>query len=232
MKRIDFSALPDQRVETERDAAPVPGDSGDAALLRPLLAGTQLESEGLALAYDADSHGWSARSFHERVDGRGPAVVLARTEGGAVVGGYNPEGWVGLGEDRASNGAFLFAWPGAGGKGGAAASAANRGVKLPKVGGPNLAVIDNPNVGPQFGADGLSIPLQTIPKGEERWAKTKLGPHYQRAHWGAGKSLWGGLGDGSDDAKKARLSSLRVFVSAAGPPQWTLDAGSITWKSS
>lgn len=37
-------------------------------------------------------------------------MVLARTEGGAVVGGYNPEGWIGLGEDRASNGAFLFTW--------------------------------------------------------------------------------------------------------------------------
>ncbi len=45
-----------------------------------------------------------------QVDGLGAAVVLARTEGGAVVGGYNPEGWIGLGEDRASNGAFLFTW--------------------------------------------------------------------------------------------------------------------------
>ncbi len=46
-----------------------------------------------------------------QVDGLGAAVVLAKTAGGAVMGGYNPEGWIGLGEDRASNGAFLFTWP-------------------------------------------------------------------------------------------------------------------------
>ena len=42
-----------------------------------------------------------------------------------------------------------------------------------QVGGPNLAVIDNPQSGPQFGADGLSIPLK--PRGAERTAKSKLG---------------------------------------------------------
>ncbi len=46
-----------------------------------------------------------------QVDGLGAAVVIAATAGGAVLGGYNPEGWIGLGEDRASNGAFLFTWP-------------------------------------------------------------------------------------------------------------------------
>lgn len=38
-------------------------------------------------------------------------VVLARTEGGAVCGGYNPKGWIGLGEDRDAIAAFLFTWP-------------------------------------------------------------------------------------------------------------------------
>ncbi len=42
-----------------------------------------------------------------------------------------------------------------------------------QVGGPNLAVIDNPHSGPQFGADGLSVPLK--PRGSERSAKSKLG---------------------------------------------------------
>ena len=46
-----------------------------------------------------------------QVDGQGAAVVVAATAGGAVLGGYNPDGWIGLGEDRASNGAFLFTWP-------------------------------------------------------------------------------------------------------------------------
>lgn len=233
MKRIDFESLPDQRVETEREAALLPGDKGDAALLRPLLAGTQLEADALALAYDAAADGWDHRAFHARVDGRGPAVVLAETEGGATVGAYNPEGWVGLGEDRASNGAFLFAFVPSGGSGGkgSGSGGGKRGVKLPKIGGPNLAVIDNPGTGPQFGADGLAIPLKAVPKGDERLAKTKLGTYYARAPYGGGRSLWDGAG-GDADAKRAYLKSLRVYVSAAGPPQWTLDAGSITWRSS
>lgn len=62
-----------------------------------------------------------------QVDGLGAAVVVASTAGGAVVGGYNPEGWIGLGEDRASNGAFLFTWRQGNIRSGAA-------VKLAKVG--------------------------------------------------------------------------------------------------
>lgn len=47
------------------------------------------------LAYSADEHGWSAAAFHGQVDTYGAAVVLARTAGGAVFGGYNPRGWIG-----------------------------------------------------------------------------------------------------------------------------------------
>ena len=38
-------------------------------------------------------------------------LVVAITEGGAVCGGYNPAGWIGLGDDRDSIAAFLFTWP-------------------------------------------------------------------------------------------------------------------------
>ena len=38
-------------------------------------------------------------------------MVVATTEGGAVCGGYNPAGWIGLGDDRDSIAAFLFTWP-------------------------------------------------------------------------------------------------------------------------
>lgn len=38
-------------------------------------------------------------------------VVVATTEGGAVCGGYNPAGWIGLGDHRDSIAAFLFTWP-------------------------------------------------------------------------------------------------------------------------
>lgn len=68
-----------------------------------------------------------------------------------------------------------------------------------------------------------------MPKGEERLAKTKLGSYFKRTPTGTGKSLWGAL---EADPKRTELASLRVFVAAAGGPQWTLDAGSITWRSS
>ena len=48
-----------------------------------------------SLAYDAERDGWSAESFHTKVDTFGAAVVLARTAGGALCGGYNPRGWIG-----------------------------------------------------------------------------------------------------------------------------------------
>lgn len=60
-------------------AEPVAGDAEDVAVLRPLLAQTQLESVPLRLAYDADRDGWSAAAFHSRVDTFGAALVLAQT---------------------------------------------------------------------------------------------------------------------------------------------------------
>lgn len=67
-------------------AAPVPGDSEDVAVLRPLLAQTQLESKPLRLAYDADRDGWSADAFHLCVDGFGAALVVAQTGVGLLHG--------------------------------------------------------------------------------------------------------------------------------------------------
>lgn len=96
---------------TDAFAQPLDGDSEDVALLRPLLAQTQLESVPLRLAFDSSRDGWAASAFHERVDGFGATLVVAETAGGAVVGGYNPRGWVSLGEDgRDSIAAFLYTW--------------------------------------------------------------------------------------------------------------------------
>ena len=50
---------------------------------------------GRRLTYSAEEHGWSAAAFHGQVDTFGAAVVLGRTAGGAVFGGYNPRGWIG-----------------------------------------------------------------------------------------------------------------------------------------
>jgi hypothetical protein len=51
---------------SERWAAPVAGDSGEIAKIRPVLAQTRLEAEPLQLAYDANRDGWAAKNFHAK----------------------------------------------------------------------------------------------------------------------------------------------------------------------
>eukprot|EP00955_Chlamydomonas_euryale_P051879 354988-Chlamydomonas_euryale.AAC.21 len=52
----------------------------------------QLETEDLRMAYSATEDGWTPGAFHSAVDGYGATIVLARTSGGALIGGYNPLG--------------------------------------------------------------------------------------------------------------------------------------------
>lgn len=48
--------------------------------LPSLAAGTQLETEVLRCAYSATEDGWNPYIFHEKVDGYGAALIVARTE--------------------------------------------------------------------------------------------------------------------------------------------------------
>ncbi|KAJ9526552.1 hypothetical protein QJQ45_017680 [Haematococcus lacustris] len=108
MARMDWSKVKDLEVVLDRDALPVADDDPTMAQLRPMLAGTSLESEPLRLAYCAETDGWRPDAFHAAVSGYGPCLIWARTAGGAVCGGYNPLGFEGFGADKASMGAFLF----------------------------------------------------------------------------------------------------------------------------
>jgi len=85
----------------------LPFEFGDAALIRPLLKQTQLETRPLQLVYDANRDGYNARVFHQNVDGKGASVVLCKVDG-KWCGGYNPRGWASLGQARSSVAAFLF----------------------------------------------------------------------------------------------------------------------------
>lgn len=57
-------------------------------------------------------------------------------------------------------------------------------IKLRKVGQKYLAILDNPETGPQFGADSLVIRLVdtrlSSPDGSERVVRSKLGSYYER----------------------------------------------------
>lgn len=197
---------------TDEWAAPLPGDAPEVAALRPLLVKTQLEAVSLRLAYDAARDGWSAAAFHERVNTFGAGLIVFETAGGAVGGGYNPRGWIGLGEDRDAMAAFLFTWPDG--------DTAARPAKLPKVGGPSLAVVDKPEAGVAFGAEGLKL----LVPGRERQARCRLGTFYARLPDG-GRSLFAA----GEDAKGAELVALRCYVAEGSGEAWELDG--IVWKT-
>lgn len=64
------------------------------------------------------------------------------------------QGWIGIGESRDSMAAFLFTWP-MGFKAPAPGGPPTTAIKLQKVGGAALAVVDQPASGPQFGPEGV-----------------------------------------------------------------------------
>jgi len=74
------------------------------------------------------------------------------------------QGFAGYGEYRGSIAAFLYTWPDG--------DTDRAPIKLQKMGGAGLATIDEPETGPRFGAEGLSIPMDP---GSERIARSKLG---------------------------------------------------------
>lgn len=219
LKRLSDTALQELYPATTTEfAEPVDGDDATVALFRPLLAKTQLEQTPLRCAYDATKHGWSAAAFHERVDTFGAAVVFCTTEGGAVVGGYNPKGWVGLGDSRDSQAAFLFSWPDG--------NTSNPAVKLPKVGGAGQAVLDKPDSGPLFGPEGFHVPLA---RGAERLARCRLGSYYAKPQ-GGGRTLFSEAeSTGKRGNYAAQLTDLKVYVAVGEGEKWDLDG--ILWKT-
>ena len=134
LKRMDWSKVKDLEVTMDREASSVKSDDQMMKLLRPLLAGTSLEEEDLRLTFDANQQGWTPQAFHAAVDGFGPTIILARTRGGALIGGYNPLGYDGFGSDKATMGAFLFTWPDG--------NTRAKPFKLPKVETDQLACVD------------------------------------------------------------------------------------------
>jgi len=216
LKRLEGTALAAQYPATTTEwAAPVEGDTPGAASIRPLLKDTPLEATPLAVAYDAAADGWSVEAFLTGVATRGANVIVATTAGGAVCGGYAPRSWLGLGEEKAAASAFLFRFdPASPGDGLAAA-------KLPKVGGPGLALIDRPGEGPRFGAEDFRVVFSV--DGTAAEGCSRLGTGYSKLPAG-GRSLFA-EGEGG----RADLTGLVVYVAEGDPESWELDG--VVWKS-
>lgn len=170
-------------------AEPVFGDGREMATVRPLLKNTNLETRALLLSYSANANGWDSSAFHEAVDRKGGALVVCTTNDGLLCGGYNPKGWVGLGENRGSIAAFLFVQ-----------NPDGTFTKLRKVGGAGMAQMDYPETAVSFGADALVIPLNGD---NPRVARSKLGSYYERFDDGT-NTLFG-------DASAVLLRDLKVY---------------------
>jgi len=201
LKRFNKETFPDQFPATLTEfAEPVAGDSKEVAIFRPYLKQTELESRNLKLVYDAKRNGWKANAFHKAVDKKGPGVIFAKTAGGAVIGGYNPKGWVGYGEFRPGISAFLFTWPDG--------DTSKKPFKLRKIGGAGLAVMDNPEQGPMFGADSLCIPMNPS---QERLCRCNLGAYYERLPGGV-KSIFAE----GENPKGTELVELKAYIGVYG----------------
>ena len=49
------------------------------------------------LIYRSSEHGYTARSFHECCDNRGPTLIIIKSDGGWIFGGYTTRSWSGIG---------------------------------------------------------------------------------------------------------------------------------------
>jgi len=192
LTRMSVETAPDQYpADVTGRAEAVAGDDEECArFVRPTLKQTGLERRELQLVYEAKRDGFTPEAFHRAVDRRGPGIVLAVSTSGLRFGGYNPKGWVGYGEYRPGLSAFLYVWKG------------DRLVKLRKVGGAGMCVVDKPEEGPMFGAEGLCVPMRAS---SPRRARVKLGPYYERMP-GGGTTLF-------DDGEMAvDLANLLVYT--------------------
>jgi hypothetical protein len=98
--------------------------------------------------FQATKDGWSAINFHNCVDGKGSAIVVALSKSGKLFGGYNPLGWMSSDDYGNSNSAFLWFLDSSGNK---------NAIQCPILTGGNTAIFDYATGGPNFGAVDLCI---------------------------------------------------------------------------
>ncbi|XP_058085434.1 uncharacterized protein LOC131232926 isoform X1 [Magnolia sinica] len=175
-----------------------------------LLSTTFLQGRELKCCYRASIDGFSATSFHNYCDFKGPCVIIGYTTKSFKFGAFNPEGYRSTDDYYETFDAFLFYWKDPNDVGGP--------IILPKVGGSGAALFDYARGGPQFGADGLLIgpPLAPVMGGfagpdtnsgigDLRQAKSRLGLSYAKREDGK-ESLFG-------DESRATLVEVQVFCS-------------------
>ena len=149
----------------EREALIARAPKGTMKSAHALLANTVIDGEELTIAYDAREHGWTAKAFHERVDGKGPTLIMGKTVKGGRFAGYNPLGYFSVEDYRDCPSAFLCVFKDEQ----TFLNGDRSGMEiLPNVGSP--AIFDFGAQGPTFGVDGLRIPLGNAPRNGSSYA--------------------------------------------------------------
>ncbi|KAJ1423008.1 hypothetical protein B484DRAFT_452068 [Ochromonadaceae sp. CCMP2298] len=180
------------------------GDILDEIDVGSLLKGTVLAGKKLGLTYRASRDGWSHKNFLEKCNGGGSCIVVGRVKAGGmfskakgnIVGGYNPFGFTGGNEYRASRNAFVFSVD----------SATGVLEKCAKLGGSENAVLDLAAQGPSFGVEALSIPLNPAKAKTAQTVLSILGNEYAKLPSGGG-----------DEGKSSSgISARRSGVAGAG----------------
>lgn len=128
-------------------ATRVPDRLIDQEFLNIIIKGTYLERniDKMKCVYKATKDGWSALNFHEKVDGKGSGIVVARSLTGNIFGGYNANGWRSTDDYYSSTASFLWY------------KKSNRPIKLSILPGGDAALFDYATSGPCFGASDLLI---------------------------------------------------------------------------
>merc|ERR1712096_4427 len=68
-------------------------DEGIMTIAQQQMLLNWLPSKFWALIYRGSEHGWCANDFHRICDGKGPSVVVIRTDCGNILGGYASKSW-------------------------------------------------------------------------------------------------------------------------------------------
>ena len=161
----DAAAKEKAQNERRREALIARAPKGTMKSAHALLANTVIDGEALTIAYDAREHGWTAKAFHERVDGKGPTLIMGKTVKGGRFAGYNPLGYFSVEDYRDCPSAFLCVFKDEQ----AFLNGDPSGMEIvPNVGSP--AIFDFGAQGPTFGVDGLRIPLGNAPRNGSSYA--------------------------------------------------------------
>ncbi|KAI3849889.1 hypothetical protein MKW98_026803 [Papaver atlanticum] len=195
-----------KKIEEEK-SKPKYHENIDLPFSPSLLNKTFLQGKELKCCYVATIDGFSAASFHNCCDFKGPCVIIGYTKDSFKFGAFNPEGYRSTDDYYDTFDAFLFYWKD---------DNENEPIILPKVGGSGAALFDYARGGPQFGADGLLIgpPLAPVMGGfagpdtnsgigDLRQAKSRLGLSYAKREDGK-ESLFG-------DESKTTIKEVQVY---------------------